>query len=310
MTSLDGAALRDIIQVLRRRYPNAHLVIRPTRVQGEGAAREIARALAAIGTRPRRRRRHRRPRRRLARGSVGVQRGSRGARDCAAARCRSISAVGHETDVTIADFVADLRAPTPSAAAELVVARKDEFCARIDRLAHARRRGDARAAASARVARCARSRRGPGYAGVRGRLAMRGRHVAELAHELRARDARAARRARARAISAAATLETFDLRRRLGRSARGWSRPMAGCSAAIARRAPSRRRAASAARPARLEASARSPCSAAATRSAGTPTARVVIRDAADVDAGDRVTRDARARASCDCEVTDAETGD
>ena len=48
----------------------------------------------------------------------------------------TISAVGHETDVTIADFVADLRAPTPSAAAEMVVARKDDFCARIDRLAH------------------------------------------------------------------------------------------------------------------------------------------------------------------------------
>ena len=45
-----------------------------------------------------------------------------------------ISAVGHESDVTIADFVADVRAPTPSAAAELVVARKDEFCSRIDRL--------------------------------------------------------------------------------------------------------------------------------------------------------------------------------
>src|SRR5947207_12735594 len=49
VTSLDGAAIRDIIKVLNRRYPNAHLVIRPTRVQGEGAAREVARALRAIG---------------------------------------------------------------------------------------------------------------------------------------------------------------------------------------------------------------------------------------------------------------------
>ena len=56
-----------------------------------------------------------------------------------------ISAVGHETDVTIADFVADLRAPTPSAAAEIVVAAKDEFCSRIDRLHDRLRRRRARA---------------------------------------------------------------------------------------------------------------------------------------------------------------------
>ncbi len=49
VTSLDGAALRDIIKVLRRRYPNVHLVIRPARVQGEGAAEDIARGLKAVG---------------------------------------------------------------------------------------------------------------------------------------------------------------------------------------------------------------------------------------------------------------------
>ncbi len=89
VTSLDGAALRDIIQVLRRRYPNAHLVIAPARVQGEGAAREIARALTPGGADRRRRRRHRRPRRRLDRGPVGVQRGGRGPRD------RRVAGAGH-----------------------------------------------------------------------------------------------------------------------------------------------------------------------------------------------------------------------
>ena len=78
-----------------------------------------------------------------------------------------ISAVGHETDVTIADFVADLRAPTPSAAAELVVAAKDEFCGRIDRL-HERLGAPPARASSARAAACTCSTRGPSVAGFPG----------------------------------------------------------------------------------------------------------------------------------------------
>jgi exodeoxyribonuclease VII large subunit len=213
VTSLDGAAIRDIIKVLRRRYANAHIVIRPTRVQGEGAAAEVARALAAIG------------------GVEGVDvvivgRGGGSiedlwafneevvARAIAACPVPTISAVGHESDVTIADFVADLRAPTPSAAAEMVVMRKDEVAARIDRL-------------SQRVAAAARARlhrlesrlrtldaRG-GYAGFSGRLAMRGRHVGELTHELR-RVMRARLTARERTFQALRlTLESLDQRRRL-----------------------------------------------------------------------------------------------
>src|ERR1700704_3067567 len=120
VTSLDGAAIRDIIKVLARRYANAHLVIRPARVQGEGAALEIARGLRAIGR---------------VRGVDVIIVGRGGgsiedlwafneeivARAIAGSPVPVISAVGHETDVTIADFVADLRAPTPSAAARLGV---------------------------------------------------------------------------------------------------------------------------------------------------------------------------------------------
>ena len=128
VTSLDGAAVRDIVQILRRRYANAHIVIRPTRVQGEDAALDIARGVRAVSSVP----------------GVDVVIVGRGggasedlwafnsevvARAIAGCRVPTISAVGHETDVTIADFVADLRAPTPSAAAELVVARKDESSA-------------------------------------------------------------------------------------------------------------------------------------------------------------------------------------
>ena len=145
VTSIDGAALRDIIRVLRRRYPNAHLVIAPTRVQGEGAGgrnrpRVSARSAASQGV-----------------DVIIVARGGGSledlwafneevvARAIAASPVPVISGVGHETDFTIADFVADLRAPTPSAAAELVVRRKDDFCALHRSARRTARRCDARA---------------------------------------------------------------------------------------------------------------------------------------------------------------------
>ena len=89
VTSLDGAALKDIIKVLSRRHPNAHLVLRPVRVQGDGAGEDIARALKAIAQRPGRGRRDRRTRRRFDRGSLGVQRGDPGAGD------RGVPGAGH-----------------------------------------------------------------------------------------------------------------------------------------------------------------------------------------------------------------------
>ena len=213
VTSLDGAAVRDIINVLRRRYANAHLVIRPTRVQGEGAALDIARGIRAIA-------------RIKGVDVILVGRGGGSiedlwsfnqevvARAIAGSPVPVISAVGHETDVTIADFVADVRAPTPSAAAEMVVARKDEFVARIDRLV----RGVS-AAMSARTHRLESRLRTlesrPGFAGMHGRLALRGRHAGELTFELR-RAMHASLASRERAFQRLRlTLERFDLRRRL-----------------------------------------------------------------------------------------------
>ncbi len=213
VTSLDGAAIRDIIKVLRRRHPNAHLVIRPARVQGDGAAADVAQALRAIVKVP----------------GVQVVIVGRGggsledlrafnseivARAIAASPVPIISAVGHETDVTIADFVADLRAPTPSAAAEMVVSAKDEFGRRIERLAQ-RLTAVAKAGLQRRRAglHALTSRRG--LAGWQTRLAMRGRHAAELTHRLRrvaisgvARRDRGYRMLRLR-------LESRDLRRHL-----------------------------------------------------------------------------------------------
>jgi exodeoxyribonuclease VII large subunit len=214
VTSLEGAAIRDIIKVLRRRHPNAHLVIRPTRVQGEGSALDIARAVAAIGKVK----------------DVDVVIVGRGggsiedlwafneevvARAIAGCPVPTISAVGHESDVTIADFVADVRAPTPSAAAEIVVSRKDDFSATIDRMSH--RLSTAMKARMRQVELRVRALEArPGFGGFRGRVALRGRHAAELTHEMR-RTMRAALSHRERLYQTfRLKLETFDVRRRFG----------------------------------------------------------------------------------------------
>jgi exodeoxyribonuclease VII large subunit len=214
VTSLEGAAVRDILKVLQRRYRNAHVIIRPARVQGDGAAMEITRALRAIGR---------------VRGVDVVIVGRGGgsiedlwafneevvARAIAGCPVPTIAAVGHETDVTIADFVADVRAPTPSAAAEIVVARMDDFCARIDRLGE--RLGASIRNRVRRVEAQVRTLEArPGYAGFHARLALRGRHVAELGHQLR-RTLQAQVSIRERRYQRLRlALETFNLRRRLG----------------------------------------------------------------------------------------------
>lgn len=213
VTSLDGAALRDIINVLGRRHPDAHVIISPTRVQGELAAEEIVGAL----------------RRLYAVAGVDVIIAGRGggsiedlwafntepvARAIVAAPVPVISAVGHETDFTISDFVADLRAPTPSAAAELVVARKDEMTARIGnferRLRAAARDGlqQRRAAVQALEAR-------PGLAGWPTRVAVRGRQVGELAHRLARAGRNAAAHRERRLHELRLRLEALDLGRRI-----------------------------------------------------------------------------------------------
>ncbi|HNW60636.1 MAG TPA: exodeoxyribonuclease VII large subunit [bacterium] len=130
VTSPTGAAVRDLVQVARRRMPGIGIVLRPALVQGEGAAADIAAAIAEFN----------------AWGEVDVIIVGRGggsledlwafneeivARAIYASRMPVVSAVGHEIDFTIADFVADLRAPTPSAAAELVVPDAAELRGRL-----------------------------------------------------------------------------------------------------------------------------------------------------------------------------------
>ena len=132
VTSGDGAALHDMLRILIARHPSARIVVRSARVQGEDAAGDLVRALRAIVKVPEL-------------DVVIIGRGGGSAEDLQAFNHESlaraiaacpipvISAVGHETDVTIADFVADVRAATPSNAAEIVVERADQFCSRIDR---------------------------------------------------------------------------------------------------------------------------------------------------------------------------------
>jgi len=130
VTSPTGAAIRDILSILKRRYANLHIIIAPVKVQGAGAKEEIAQAIKDLNEIP----------------DIDVMLVGRGggsmedlwafneeivARAIAGSKIPVISCVGHETDFTIADFVADLRAPTPSAAAELVVKSKVELAASI-----------------------------------------------------------------------------------------------------------------------------------------------------------------------------------
>ncbi len=130
VTSSSGAALRDILQITRRRHPGQDVVVAPARVQGQGAAAEVVRALRRLSVHP----------------GVDVIIVGRGGgsqedldafndealvRAVAACPVPVVSAVGHETDFTLVDFAADQRAPTPSAAAELAVPVQRELALRI-----------------------------------------------------------------------------------------------------------------------------------------------------------------------------------
>jgi exodeoxyribonuclease VII large subunit len=131
VTSDKGAALYDMLRIIGDRFPDRRIVIRPVKVQGEGAAQEIAAAIAELDRS----------------GEVEVMIVGRGggsledlwafneeivARAIFASTVPVISAVGHEIDFTIADFVADQRAPTPTAAAEMVVPRKADLQAEME----------------------------------------------------------------------------------------------------------------------------------------------------------------------------------
>src|SRR5262245_30915712 len=190
VTSKTGAAVRDLVTVIHRRFPRIEIVLVAVRVQGAGSADEIARGLAFADARARA-------------DVIVVGRGGGSAEDLwafneevvarAIAACATpvVSAVGHETDVTIADFVADVRAATPSQAGELVVPVRADLLLRVDEeqrhLTHRLR---------VRLERAWQRVEAPGERPVlrdpRGLLAPRRRAVEHAAQRLRAASPRAA----------------------------------------------------------------------------------------------------------------------
>jgi exodeoxyribonuclease VII large subunit len=239
VTSPTGAAIRDMLRALRRRNQSVSVLVAPARVQGEGAAREIADAIRALNLEE-------------DIDAIIVGRGGGSAEDLACfndeevaraifrSRAPVISAVGHETDFTIADFVADLRASTPSAAAEMIALARTEALSRIDALredlAHAVRYIliDRQNRLSELVSSRALSR-------TTGRIhAFRQRFDAAL-YSMESAASKRLRRGRLRSDAAAASLRETDIRRRLA-TTRGRLAVLSARLAASSRAEADRRR--------------------------------------------------------------------
>ncbi|MGA2475611.1 MAG: exodeoxyribonuclease VII large subunit [Terriglobia bacterium] len=214
VTSPTGAVIRDILRILRRRFRNMNVLIYPVKVQGEGAAGEIVEGVEHFNREQ----------------NVDVVIVARGggsledlwafneevvARAIAASGIPVISAVGHETDFTIADFVADLRAPTPSAAAELVVHRKQDYLTELENRAR-RMTQIVRLQISEARQRLTELRMHHAFQTLATRLAERAQRVddavASLERSMRSR----LNRARQEWLRASAGVVRYDFRRLLG----------------------------------------------------------------------------------------------
>jgi exodeoxyribonuclease VII large subunit len=213
VTSPRGAVIQDILNVLRRRHKSVHVLIFPAQVQGEAAASEVSNGVRWFNKTA----------------NVDVIIVARGggsiedlaafndealARAIAASTIPIISAVGHETDFTICDFVSDLRAPTPSAAAELVIRSKQELDERLNALqTHLARALRVRLLEYEK--RLERLARHGAFGGMRTALARRQQKVDDLVFRLRAAQVQLFRQLHRRLDVAATRVRHHDLRSRL-----------------------------------------------------------------------------------------------
>ena len=233
VTSPTGAVIRDILRVLRRRFRNMNVLLYPVKVQGEGAAEEIVEGVTYFNRQQ----------------NVEVIIVGRGggsledlwafneevvARAIAASGIPVISAVGHETDFTIADFVADLRAPTPSAAAELVVHRKQDFIAELENRARHMAQIIRLQLSEARQ-RLTELRMHHAFQSLATRIAERAQqvddHVAALERSMRSR----LNEARQEWLRASAGVVRYDFRRLLGLKRAAWDERWARFDTALRR---------------------------------------------------------------------------
>jgi len=213
VTSPSGAAIQDMLNVLRRRHESVHILIFPAQVQGDAAPTEVSAGIRYFNNSK----------------SVDVIVVARGggsvedlwafnneglARVIAASAIPIISAVGHETDFTICDFVADLRAPTPSAAAELVIRSKHDLSERVSNLRTRAARAMRYQLLLSRNALNALAQQGA-FAQMRDAIARRGQRVDELVFRLAEAHRRQLHSYHRRLDIASARVRAHDLRTKL-----------------------------------------------------------------------------------------------
>lgn len=215
VTSAEGSVLRDIIDVVRRRFPHVRLLLAPARVQGEGAEREVVAGVEALNRF----------------GGVDVIIVGRGggsiedlwpfneevvARAVRASAVPVVSAVGHQTDFTICDFAADVRAPTPSAAAELVVPNVEDIVADLSSYEDRLRRGLVHTHEVARE-RLARLARHPVFRQPQTMLEVRRQRLDDVSGRLHATAGQSVERARVRLERQASRLDVLSPLKTLAR---------------------------------------------------------------------------------------------